>query len=225
MAKKKTTPPVKTVDRGTLPEVTVTAKAPEKKPMVMPKASVDSSAVSKVKAPVSNSKAPEPKKLGRLATAASDATSGVRGAANMAFGKNQSKTTGGKIAERVARVGAAGLGVGVAKQAAVAGATKAITTAAKAGRVSPIGTAIATAGTVAAGQAAYKNRSAESTRQGLLNPGKGKTNLPVNFDKPFQRKAAASDTTGKAGAATMKSAQSDAGNKTKGFEYKLGSKK
>lgn len=127
------------------------------------------------------------KKLGRLATAASDATSSIRGAANMAFGKNQSKTTGGKILERGARLGAAALGVGVAKKAAVAGATKAITSAAKAGSVNPIGHAIVTAGTVAAGQAAYKNRSAESTRRGLLNPGKGKANIGINFDKPFQK--------------------------------------
>jgi hypothetical protein len=132
-------------------------------------------------------KADGPKKLGRLATAASDATSSIRGAANMAFGKNQSKTTGGKILERSARLGAAGLGVGVAKKAAVAGATKAITTAAKAGSVNPIGHAIATGATVAAGQAMYKNRSAESTRRGLFNPGKGNANIGINFDKPFSK--------------------------------------
>jgi hypothetical protein len=133
------------------------------------------------------------KKLGRVATALSDATSDVRGAANLAFGKNKSQTTGGKILERAARVGAVGLGVGTAKKAMVAGkmlggaVKKGITTAAKAGTVNPIGKAIVTAGTVAAGQAMYKDRSAESTRRGLLNPGKGNANLGINFDKPFQK--------------------------------------
>lgn len=128
------------------------------------------------------------KKLGRLATAASDATSSIRGAANMAFGKNKSKTTGGKILERGARLAATAL-VYPAGQAGVAGgANKAITTAAKKGSINPIGHALVTAGTVAAGQAMYKKRSAESTRRGLLNPGKGATYFEgTNFDKPFEK--------------------------------------
>jgi hypothetical protein len=168
-----------------LEEVQVKAKATPKASAPMPKASVSSALTSlpTLKAPTPAG----PKKLGRLATAASDATSAIRGAANLAFGKNQSKTTGGKILERGARLGAAALGIGIAKKAAVAGATKAISTASKAGSVNPIGQAILTAGTVAAGQAAYKKRSAESTRTGLLNPGKGKANIGINFDKPFQK--------------------------------------
>lgn len=132
-------------------------------------------------------KADGPKKLGRLATAASDATSSIRGAANMAFGKNKSKTTGGKILERGARLAATGLGL--AGASGVSGASKAaISTASKAGSLNPIGHAITTGATVAAGQAMYKNRSAESTRKGLLNPGKGKTYFEgTNFDKPFSK--------------------------------------
>lgn len=173
----------------TLAEVTVTAKRPAKNPMQGPKMVSDSASImSRIKAPVSKTKAPEPKKLGRLATAASDATSSVRGAANMAFGKNKSKTTGGKILERGARLAATAL-VYPAGQAGVAGgANKAITTAAKSGSINPIGHALVTAGTVAAGQAMYKKRSAESTRKGLLNPGKGATYFEgTNFDKPFEK--------------------------------------
>jgi hypothetical protein len=171
-----------------LAEVTVTAKRPARKPMQGPKMVSDSASImSRIKSPISNTKAPEPKKLGRLATAASDATSSMRGAANMAFGKNKSKTTGGKVLERGARLAATGLGFAGASGAA--GASKAaISTAAKAGSLNPIGHAIVTGATVAAGQAMYKNRSAESTRKGLFNPGKGATYFEgTNFDKPFEK--------------------------------------
>jgi hypothetical protein len=168
-----------------LEEVQVKGKATPRASASMPKASVSSALTS-----LPTLKAPTPapsKKMGRLATAASDATSSIRGAANMAFGKNVSKTTGGKILERGARLGAAGLGLGIAKKAAVAGATKAITSASKAGRISPIGQGIMTAGTIAAGQIGFNKRSEQSKKQGLLNPGKGKANLPINFDAPFKK--------------------------------------
>lgn len=188
----------------TLSEVTVTAKRPARSQMAMPKASVSSALTSlpTLKAPA----AAGPKKLGRFATAASDATSMVRGAANMAFGKNQSKTTGGKIVERVARVGAAALGVGgtgaanavgsygskIAKATNKAtGYVKKGTKAAAGAGLKGAGAVLGAAGVVApviAGQIGYKNRSAESTRTGIMNPGKGKANLGnINFDKPFEK--------------------------------------
>jgi hypothetical protein len=177
----------------------VTVKSPKKEVDTRSKAPVSSLASKAIKqypinAPVpkvsqlaSPSASAGPKKLGRLATAASDATSSMRGAANMAFGKNKSKTTGGKILERGARLAATGLGL--AGASGVAGASKAaISTASKAGSLNPIGHAITTGATVAAGQAMYKNRSAESTRKGLLNPGKGATYFEgTNFDKPFSK--------------------------------------
>lgn len=187
-----------------LAEVTVTAKRPARAQMAMPKASVSSSikTLPTLKAPA----AAGPKKLGRLATAASDATSMVRGAANMAFGKNQSKTTGGKILERGARLGAAALGVGgvgaaqsvgnygskIAKATNKAtGYIKKGTKAAASGALKTAGAVIgagAVAAPVIAGQIGYKNRSAESTRRGIMNPGKGNANIGINFDKPFQKK-------------------------------------
>lgn len=156
---------------------------------------------------VQSVKAESPKKLGRLATAASDATSSIRGAANMAFGRNQSKTTGGKVIERVARVGAAAAGIGAAGVpgsvsnygSKIANATNKATGYVKKGTKAAASGALKTAGAVIgagavaapviAGQIGYKNRSAESTRTGIMNPGKGKANLGINFDKPFEKTA------------------------------------
>lgn len=198
-----------------LPNVTVTAKRPSKTPMVMPKAKVDSSGISKVKAPVSNTKAPEGKKMGRAMTALSDASSLYRGAANLAFGKNQSKTTGGKILERVARVGAAATGIGTQPAGAAASYASKIAantnkatgyikkgTQAAAGSAARSTAAAIGAGTALlpaiAGQIGFNKRSEESKKRGLLNPGKGNANISINFDKVFQKKSAASDTTSKA---------------------------
>lgn len=140
---------VKTVDRGELEEVVVRDKAPDKKPKVMPKASVDAS-ISKVKDPVSPTKAPETKKkLGRAATFVSDLTSPTRAAVNIARSKTASKTKPGKVAERITRTAT---GAGFASQAL------------------PV-TGMLGVPAAIAGQIGYKKRSAESTRRGLLNPG------------------------------------------------------
>ena len=190
--------PVKTVERGELENVSKLSNSKQvdtrsKSPM----SSMASKAIKEypINAPVpkvsqlasSSSSATPAIKNSRFRTALNDAGSATRGGLNLAFGKNQSQTTGGKVLERTARIGAAAMGAGVVKKAAVAGATKAITSASKAGSVNPLGIALTTAGTVAAGQAMYKNRSAESTKKGLLNPGKGKANLSINFDAPFQK--------------------------------------
>lgn len=140
---------VKTVDRGELEEVIVRDKAPAKKAKVMPKASVDAS-ISKVKDPVSPTKAPETKKkLGRAATFVSDLTSPTRAAVNVARSKTYAKSKPGKVAERIGRTAG---GLAIASQAL------------------PV-TGMMGLPTAIAGQIGYKKRSAESTRKGLLNPG------------------------------------------------------
>jgi hypothetical protein len=209
-SKMKTLPTVKPYreaprEGGELKEAWVGAKRPAKKPMAMPKAPVSSSisTLPTLKAP-----APKPgKKMGRLATAASDATSSLRGAANLAFGKNKSQTTGGKILERVARVGAVATGMGAAgipgsvanygtkiasatnkatgyiRKGAVAASKKALKESLGMGGLA--GVAIP----VIKGQMNFKNRTEESKKRGIFNPGKGKANLGnINFDKPFQKK-------------------------------------
>jgi hypothetical protein len=167
------------------------------------------------KFPLPKLKAPAvapPKTMGRLRTAVSDATSSVRGAANLAFGKNQSQTTGGKILERGARLATAGLGMtaaGVPGSAAnygtkIANATNKATGYIKKGTKAAASGALKSAGLVAGaagvaipvikGQMNFKNRTEESKKRGIMNPGKGKANLgKINFDKPFQKKTAASD--------------------------------
>jgi hypothetical protein len=204
-------PKTEEVEDTELDEVIVKDKSPAKKQKVMPKATVDPS-VSKVKAPVSPTKAKEPKKMGRVKTALSDATSAYRGAANMAFGKNQSKTKGGKVLERAARLASVATGVGVAGGADVPRLAKQLATgtrkagsfivkagkeATKAGlknlgKYAGVATAL---GPAAVGQMDFKNRSEESKKRGLLNPGKGKANIDIDFDKPFKKKTAAADST------------------------------
>jgi hypothetical protein len=169
--------------------------------------------VSRVAAPDSTKTG---KKIGRLRTAVSDATSSVRGAANLAFGKNQSQTTGGKILERGARLATAGLGMtaaGVPGSAAnygtkIAKATNKATGYIKKGTKAAASGALKSAGLVAGaagvaipvikGQMNFKNRTEESKKRGIMNPGKGKANLgKINFDKPFQKKTAAADSSSK----------------------------
>jgi hypothetical protein len=181
----------------------IAPKAPKQIPINMPLPNV-----SRVAAPDST----KTKKMGRLRTALNDATSSVRGAANLAFGKNVSKTTGGKILERVARVGAVATGMGAAGipgSAAnygtkIANATNKATgyikkgteAAAKGALKKSLGMAglAGVAIPVIKGQMDFKNRTEESKKRGIYNPGKGKANLgKINFDKPFQKKTAAAD--------------------------------
>lgn len=139
---------IKTVDRGMLDEVTVTAKRTPTKPN-MPKAPVDAS-VSKVKDLVSPTKAPETKKkLGRVATFFSDLTSPTRAALNVARSKTYAKSKPGKVAERIGRTAG---GLTIASQALPVTGMLGIPAA-------------------IAGQIGYKKRSAESTRRGVANPG------------------------------------------------------
>lgn len=188
------------IERGQLEEVIVREKRLPKKPMVMPKAPVSSSIKN-----LPTVKAPEGKKMGRLRTALNDATSMVRGGANIAFGKNKSQTTGGKILERGARLiaGASGLYASGAPQTAATyanrmqkatnkvtgyvkkGAEAASKSGLKAGLgMSALSTVVAPA---LIGQIGFKNRSEESKKRGIMNPGKNNS-LPVNFDRPFQKK-------------------------------------
>ncbi len=166
------------------------------------------------KFPLPTLKAPEGKKIGRLRTAANDATSSVRSAYNTAFGKNQSQTTGGKILERGARLGATALGLTASGattapkiiKSAVTGKaslgrnmfTKTAQSAAKSrlGSLSKYLGATAVLAPVAVGQMEFKNRTEDSKRRGILNPGKNNS-LGINFDKPFQKKTAAADSSSK----------------------------
>jgi hypothetical protein len=189
-----------------LEEVLVKGKATPKKPISFPKDS------SSFKLPTL--KAPEGKKMGRLRTAANDATSTVRGAVNTAFGKNQSQTTGGKILERGARLGATALGLTatgataapkIIKSAVTGKAslgrnmfTKTAQSAAKS-RLGSLSKYVGAAGVlapVAIGQMEFKNRTEDSKRRGIANPGKNNS-LGINFDKPFQKKTAAADSSSK----------------------------
>jgi hypothetical protein len=180
-------------------------------PRSLQMAKVDSSRVAlpKLKAPA----VAPPKTMGRLRTAANDATSAYRGAANIAFGKNQSKTTGGKILERATRLASVATGVGIAGGADVPRLAKQLATgtrragsfivpagkaATKAGlkslgKYAGVGTVL---GPVAVGQMEFKNRTEDSKRRGIANPGKNNS-LGINFDKPFQKKTAAADSSSK----------------------------
>lgn len=195
-------------DEGELQEAWVGAKRPARKPSVMPKASVSSAIKT-----LPTLKAPEGKKMGRLRTAANDATSSVRGAFNTAFGKNQSKTTGGKILERGARLGATALGITATGATSAGPMLKRLATGTqkRGSFIVPVGKkavksglkslskylgATAVLAPTAIGQMEFKNRTEDSKRRGILNPGKNNS-LGINFDKPFQKKAAASDSTSK----------------------------
>jgi len=155
------------------------------------------------KFPLPTLKAPEGKKMGRLRTALNDATSAYRGAANVAFGKNKSQTTGGKVLERAARLASVATGVGVTGGVSVPRMVKQLATGTrKAGSfIVPAGKAATKSamkslgnfagaatvlGPVAVGQMEFKNRTEESKRRGIANPGKN-NDLGINFDKPFQK--------------------------------------
>lgn len=191
---------------------------PSMSPRSLQMAKVDSSRVALPKiSRIAATDSTKTKKMGRLRTAANDATSSVRGAANLVFGKNKSQTTGGKILERAARLGAAALGFTPTGITEVPGIAKSIAT----GRASlgrnvysnvaqraskqRLGNLAKNAGIagvlapVAIGQMGFKNRSEESKKRGIANPGRGNANFGnFNFDKPFQKKkAAASDSTSK----------------------------
>jgi len=215
--------PVRTVKNRMLEEVTVMSPKKEKdtrtqtamtrtSPRAMPMATVDSS-----KRTLPKIQAPDPvpgKKMGRGRTALNDATSYYRGMANIALGKNQSKTTGGKILERGVRLIAGGTGVYAGGVPSTVGtyvnrmqkATNKVTgyvqkgseAASKGGLKAGLG--YSALGTVVApaliGQMNFKNRSEASKKRGIYNPGKNNS-LGINFDKPFQKKAAASDSTSK----------------------------
>lgn len=165
------------------------------------------------KFPLPKLKAVEGKKMGRLRTAANDATSSVRAAYNTAFGKNQSQTTGGKILERGARLGATALGITATGATAAGPMLKRLATGTqkRGSFIVPVGKkavksglkslskylgATAVLAPTAIGQMEFKNRTEDSKRRGILNPGKNNS-LGINFDKPFQKKAAASDSTSK----------------------------
>jgi hypothetical protein len=209
-SKMKTLPTVKPyreapIERGQLQEVIVREKRLPKKPMAMPKSSVSSAIKT-----LPTVKAPEGKKMGRGRAALNDATSFYRGAANVGFGKNKSQTTGGKILERGARLAYA---AGVPVVSRVPGAfTDYAKTMAKATNkttgyvrkgaevaskgalkralgMSALGTVVAPA---VMGQIGFKNRSEESKKRGILNPGKN-NDLGINFDRPFKKKTAAAD--------------------------------
>jgi hypothetical protein len=185
---------------------------PRTAPRSLQMAKVDSSRVAlpKLKAPA----VAPPKTMGRLRTAANDATSTVRGAYNTAFGKNQSQTTGGKILERGARLGYTALGLTatgattapkIIKSAVTGKAslgrnmfTKTAQSAAKS-RLGSLSKYVGAAGVlapVAIGQMEFKNRTEDSKRRGIANPGKNNS-LGINFDKPFQKKTAAADSSSK----------------------------
>jgi hypothetical protein len=215
--------PVRTVKNTMLENVTVMSPKKEKDtrsqanmtrmaPRPMQKVAADSSRVAlpKLKAPA----VAPPKTMGRGRTALNDATSFYRGAYNTAFGKNQSQTTGGKILERGARLGATALGL------TATGSPNAVSTYAnqmqkgtnkvtgyvQKGRKAAArgglkaGLNMAALGTVVApaliGQMNFKNRTEESKKRGIFNPGKNNS-LGINFDKPFQKKTAAADSSSK----------------------------
>jgi hypothetical protein len=191
------------IERGQLEEVIVREKRPARKPSVTPKAPISSKMTT-----LPTVKAPEGKKMGRGRTALNDATSMVRGGVNVALGKNKSQTTGGKILERGARLiaGASGLYSTGAPNAVSTYAnqmqkgTNKVTGYVQKGRKAAArgglkaGLGMAALGTVVApaliGQIGFKNRSEESKKRGIFNPGKNNS-LPVNFDRPFQKKKTA----------------------------------
>lgn len=177
---------------------------PSMAPRSMPKAKVDSSRVALPKiSRMAATDSTKTKKMGRLRTAANDATSTVRAAYNTAFGKNQSQTTGGKILERGARLGATALGLTAAGVASAGPMLKQLSTGTqRAGSfIVPVAKKATKQGLknlskylgvggvlapVAIGQMDFKNRSEESKKRGIANPGKNNS-LGINFDKPFEK--------------------------------------
>ncbi len=148
-----------------LPEVTVTAKRTPAKPLAV-KADTSRASLRNVPMPKiakDSTKATAPKKMGRLGTAVSDATSLVRTGLNVgasAFKKDMGgivpKTAVGKAAQRVLRA-ASGLGGTVGMGAITAYTAPAI---------------------IAAGQATYNKRDEASKKRGLLNVGKNLDYMP-----------------------------------------------
>lgn len=183
--------------------VDTTSKASKKLPMPVAKSTLDSTSRARIGGlkPVGNTSTPAPAKgMGRGMTALSDATSIYRGAANLAFGKNRSKTTGGKILERAARLGGAAMGVGYGPTDIASGYASTIArntdkatgyikkgTIPAAKEAALNGAGMLALGTVVApailGQLTFNKRSEESKKRGIFNPGKGKFNIPFNFDK------------------------------------------
>lgn len=148
-----------------LPEVTVTAKKTPTKPLAV-KADTSRASLRNLPMPKiakDSTKAAAPKKMGRLGTAVSDATSLVRTGLNLgasAFKKDMGgsvpKTAVGKAAQRVLRV-ASGLG----------------------GTIATAGISAYTApALIAAGQATYNKRDEASKKRGLLNVGKNLDYMP-----------------------------------------------
>lgn len=192
-----------------LPNVTVTAKRPARADLKLN----TTSAIDAIKSlpKIQNqsikkdSSATGGKKMGRAMTALSDASSLVRGAANRAFGKNKSKTTGGKILERIARVGAAATGVGMLPAGAGLSYARSIakgtnkltgymiknTIPAAQSAARSAAAAIGAGATILPaimGQINFNERSEEDKKRGIYNPGRGNANFDkINFDKPFEK--------------------------------------